>query len=393
MNRKLNVNLGGGRGIEKSAFTLVELLVVIAIIGVLIALLLPAIQAARESARRSQCTNNLKQIGIAVHNFHDTYTGLPPSTLGGANGSGTADGHGRAGFFSMLFSYIEQQALWDYMATAGFNQVFGPRWWSGYGTGNMAMDDQMRRAFASVPIYHCPSRRGGVQMNEPADTVDSSWQRANLGPQGDYAFVASFQRTQAAVDDATSPTDTGAIQHYYKTTQQGRAIACQEGPFLLAELPTITNPAQWLPRCSMARWADGSSNQLIVGEKHIPFEKLNVCEGTDTGYSPHDRKGDCSYLNGGDPWMASVARVVRNDSDLSRSSTTHIDTSAQMLRRPTENSNTSYNDGAFGSFHPGVVNFVLGDGAVRAFPMVVPAKIIAALGTINDGNTVIIPQL
>ena len=88
---------------HRSGFTLVELLVVIAIIGVLVALLLPAVQAAREAARRSSCNNNLKQLAIAIHNYHDTYNMFP---YGGAGTSG----HGQ---HSRLLPYIEQKNVYD----------------------------------------------------------------------------------------------------------------------------------------------------------------------------------------------------------------------------------------------------------------------------------------
>lgn len=89
---------------KKSGFTLVELLVVIAIIGVLIALLLPAVQQAREAARRMQCTNNLKQLGLALHNYHDIHQNFPMAS---------ATGTGRISVQFRLLPFIEQQNLYD----------------------------------------------------------------------------------------------------------------------------------------------------------------------------------------------------------------------------------------------------------------------------------------
>ena len=88
----------------RRGFTLVELLVVIAIIGVLVSLLLPAVQAAREAARRTQCSNNLKQIGIAVHNYHDTTSSLPPGQPAGIGGSSA---------FAAILPFMEQNNLYD----------------------------------------------------------------------------------------------------------------------------------------------------------------------------------------------------------------------------------------------------------------------------------------
>jgi prepilin-type N-terminal cleavage/methylation domain-containing protein/prepilin-type processing-associated H-X9-DG protein len=100
---------------SRRAFTLIELLVVIAIIAVLIALLLPAVQAAREAARRIQCTNNMKQIGLALHNYHSAFESLPP--VGSVDLSGNSTGSGKvpqtASVHLRLTNYLEQRALYD----------------------------------------------------------------------------------------------------------------------------------------------------------------------------------------------------------------------------------------------------------------------------------------
>jgi len=135
-NHSENVNLGGGGGLCKIlGFTLVELLVVIAIIGVLIALLLPAVQAAREAARRMQCTNHLRQITVAIHNYHDKHESMP---------------YGCRHTYSWamaIWPYIEQQTLY---AEMDFNYISNDHT-SGSGNNNLAMSQ------AKVSTYICPS--------------------------------------------------------------------------------------------------------------------------------------------------------------------------------------------------------------------------------------------
>ncbi len=131
-------------GPRRPAFTLVELLVVIAIIGVLVALLLPAVQAAREAARRSQCSNNLKQLGLGLHNYHDSYNAFPARQGGSGNRcDGELDpcpsnwNHMRmrmSGFVSLL-PYIEQQPLYDAIAnndSQGTGPFGPPPWFAHY---------------------------------------------------------------------------------------------------------------------------------------------------------------------------------------------------------------------------------------------------------------------
>ena len=103
------------RRLPKSAFTLVELLVVIAIIGVLVGLLLPGVQAAREAARRMSCSNNLKQVGLALHAYNDVHRRLPPSALGISQSRQPVDSVSEAGLtpWVSILPFMEQESLFD----------------------------------------------------------------------------------------------------------------------------------------------------------------------------------------------------------------------------------------------------------------------------------------
>ena len=147
---------------KKHAFTLVELLVVIAIIGILIALLLPAVQAAREAARRMQCTNNNKQIGVGLHNYIVTHNSFPP----GAGGGGA-----RWSWSALILPFMESTvALANCDFTKGYNEV---------------INGDATRTF--IPIYHCPSApdhelisccigiRGGNGYTAEEDTAETNY--------------------------------------------------------------------------------------------------------------------------------------------------------------------------------------------------------------------------
>lgn len=132
---------------SRRGFTLIELLVVIAIIAVLIALLLPAVQQAREAARRTQCRNNLKQLGVALHNYHDTHRVFPLACIRGLQGS-SANIEGFGTWLVYLFPYIDQTPLYN---TFNFPYVGGTYGLGSYGTVNMAT--------VNIPIQAlmCPS--------------------------------------------------------------------------------------------------------------------------------------------------------------------------------------------------------------------------------------------
>jgi len=387
-------------------FTLVELLVVIAIIGVLIALLLPAIQAAREAARRSQCINHLKQIGIAVHNFHDTMDGVPPACLGGPYNYGA----GSLTFWALIYPFIEQQGLYSYIQFRGVatptgaasGTHWGSTWWTNDTDSSTApMNEEIRRQFGSVPIYRCPSRRGGgpqiTPFANPITTLAAN--DPAYGPRGCYAIVMSYQRTS---DTGIIGTDGGHVIYWCRfdaTFGYRLSLAPQFGPFRIARCSTADDTTTWKPRDSMAWWSDGTSNQLLVGEKHLPSIVLEKCERYTGGTEDYRYYQDCSYLSAAGYAMRSAARFVRVNTTIDQMGGGDIPRGANILAIPEHYTDVTLSaiqsegtNSRFGSAHPNAVNFLIGDGAVRSFTLTTPAWVMAALGTVNDGTTVALDQ-
>lgn len=174
------------------AFTLVELLVVIAIIGILIGLLLPAVQAAREAARRISCTNNLRQFGLALHNYHDVHRKFPQGAyqaqMGGCGGTPNHDAHGNSPI-TMLLPYIEQSAIYN-----KWNWSYGyPCNWPAVTLGR-------------IPMLLCPSDL------DPADAPTPTNYCISTGPNVGWTFSLNeavgilHVKTSKALRDVTDGT-------------------------------------------------------------------------------------------------------------------------------------------------------------------------------------------
>jgi len=217
------------------AFTLVELLVVIAIIGILIALLLPAVQAAREAARRMQCTNKLKQIGVALHNYHDRHATFFAS---GGFGSRSSDNAIRrvSGFVSLL-PFIEQVTLYETISAGHFQGAFNSDVQSGVDAAGVDVASYMT---STMDAWLCPSDGGGAEKG------DTEQARTNYRfSYGDYPV--HFNRLAAAAPSSIPDFGTTA------TTLCG----VNRGAFA---------PHQWNGSQGVT---DGLSNTIFVSERCI----------------------------------------------------------------------------------------------------------------------------
>ena len=364
---------GGRRKGNFFAFTLVELLVVIAIIGVLIALLLPAIQAAREAARRAQCTNNLKQIGIAVHNFHDTNIALPPICIFGF----------RPTIHMFLFPFLEASAVHELAMQLNLYEraradVTPPD--SNVRRCNDSLDADFLDKMSNISVFRCPSSHATKTCK--TGTV--------AGPVTDYAAVIAKENLSAS------------WWRYYAVFDQSSTEQCNHksfvGPFRLPRLtfhPNIiaadgTGDGQnsgrgildWKLETTMAIWADGTTNQIIFVEKYIP------------GWVYGRNDDTANYWDGGfhqtrnSSLAANCARIVSEESNLF----------ARGLNDPNRPSTASTNpvtdrEGRemLGSCHAGIVNVLVGDASVRPWPITTNPSIAARLAHTNDGNLVEMP--
>jgi prepilin-type N-terminal cleavage/methylation domain-containing protein len=330
-------------------FTLVELLVVIAIIGVLVALLLPAVQAAREAARRSSCSNNLKQYGLALHNYHDVYKTLPPSGLWNVGvGAGRWDTP-IPSWQARIMPFAEQQAVYDKINWDLANSSLAGS--VGY---NSPVDASGKRVTA-VPIEFasCPSDEGeavrdGFAQTSYTGSLGSQWCGSANGGCNIYPTAGVHHEALAWNAEHGNTWRKEDLSGIFNRHGIGEAKMGFE---------SIT---------------DGTSNVIMVGET------LKTC---------HDHVGDALWgYNGMGSAHASTSVPINTMTTCAGS---QADAQARGYPNPQcwEKSNWNLSWG-FRSRHPGGAQFVLGDGSTRFLTATINYQTYQYLGGRKDGRPV-----
>ena len=226
----------------RKGFTLIELLVVIAIIAVLIALLLPAVQQAREAARRAQCTNNLKQLGLALHNYHGTFGGFPPGYICNPPNYAISGNYSQWAWGAFILPYLEQGALFEQLQVGDIRLAMALT--AGSAVDKTALVDTV------IPAFICPSDTGPAVHTEAFQLRDSTntWIRGVA--KSNYMGVNTTRRWHSG-GRMTGP-DAGADSQW---STPPSATTAPNGVFFRDR------------SIRMADISDGTSNTLMVGER------------------------------------------------------------------------------------------------------------------------------
>ncbi len=270
---------------SRVGFTLIELLVVIAIIATLVAILLPAVQQAREAARRSTCKNNLKQMGLALHNYHDIYTCFPIGCLFSDDGAPWSSN--RTTWMSRILPQIEQNALFDQMDFTTNN--------SGLGTF-----DPSRVREKEVPVYRCPSN-----AEDPRQSTSST-----LAP-NDYAACVGTSWNMGG-NDINNQGWTPIIFH-----DKGKGMFSSNGYSSFADATDGLSNTLALSEIRHEEWYDNNSTRpsCISGTLTLRTDRngsswmvgnpMNWC--FNTRYTPNPPTPDCQYQG---VWFNIAARSL-----------------------------------------------------------------------------------
>jgi prepilin-type N-terminal cleavage/methylation domain-containing protein len=335
-------------------FTLVELLVVIAIIAVLIGLLLPAVQAAREAARRSQCTNNLKQVGLALHGFHGTYQRLPHGGFSDRPPIGNGGGWGSA-WTVFILPQIEMQTLYDRFVFNG-----------GSGWGGSASTNCGAASGVAMSTYLCPSSPIGTVAPSPHSGRDIS--------RNHYVGIAG----------AINGLISGYTERRFYTNS-GAAGCCSGG---IAGGNGMLFPGDAV---TFAQITDGLSSTMVVSEQN---DFLTTLDGSRVPWGTGLLHG---WMIG---WYGTSAPNGGNAGDARHFQMTTI---RYRINQKTGWPDRPGNCGATGvcenvgsnvplnSAHPGGVSALMGDGSVRFLSDGVSLDLLARLATRDDGQMVSIP--